>query len=125
MWPQDLEIIYNRTKNLSTTAGYPPGTRPYIYQEVIDLGGEGVNKDEYNSFANVIEFQYGIILGIMFRNKDKLSRLETISDPNKWRLLPSADVLTMVDNHDNQRGHGAGGSNILTYKEPKPYKVKV
>ncbi|XP_020281581.1 alpha-amylase-like [Pseudomyrmex gracilis] len=125
MWPQDLAIIYNRTKDLSTAAGYPPNTRPYIYQEVIDLGGEAVNKYEYNSFANVIEFQYGIILGTMFRNKDKLSRLETISDPNKWRLLPSADVLTMVDNHDNQRGHGAGGSNILTYKEPKPYKMAI
>jgi alpha-amylase len=29
-----------------------------------------------------------------------------------------------VDNHDNQRGHGGGGANILTYKESKLYKVR-
>lgn len=28
-----------------------------------------------------------------------------------------------VDNHDNQRGHGSGGSNVLTYKESKQYKM--
>jgi hypothetical protein len=28
-----------------------------------------------------------------------------------------------VDNHDNQRGHGAGGSTILTYKDKKAYTL--
>lgn len=28
-----------------------------------------------------------------------------------------------VDNHDNQRGHGGGGANVLTYKESKQYKM--
>jgi len=74
--------------------------------------------------ANVIEFQYGIILGQMFRGQDKLARLETFNDPDAWRLLPSSDALVMVDNHDNQRGHGAGGASILTHKDPKPYKVE-
>lgn len=124
MWPEDLAVIYNRTKNLSTEAGYPSNTRAYIYQEVIDLGGEAVSKYDYNGFADVIEFQYGIILCEMFRKNDKLSRLQTISNLNDWRLLPSEDALTMVDNHDNQRGHGAGGSGILTYKKPKQYKVE-
>lgn len=124
MWPQDLKVIYGKTKNLSTDAGYSPNTRPYIYQEVIDLGGEAVSKYEYNQLANVIEFQYGIILGSMFRGQDKLSRLQTFNNPNAWRLLQSNDALVMIDNHDNQRGHGAGGSTILTYKDPKPYKVE-
>ncbi|RLU18257.1 hypothetical protein DMN91_008613 [Ooceraea biroi] len=93
--------------------------------EVIDIGGEAVNKYEYNGIANVIEFQYGIVLGSMFRGQDQLTRLQNFNDSNVWRLLPSDDALTMIDNHDNQRGHGAGGSTILTYKDPKPYKIAV
>lgn len=122
MWPQDLRVIYNKAKNLSAKDGF---ARPYIYQEVIDLGGEAVSKFEYTDLGNVIEFQYGIILGNMFRGQDKLARLETFNDPKAWRMLSPDDALVMVDNHDNQRGHGAGGSAILTYKDPKPYKVEL
>lgn len=35
--------------------------------------------------------------------------------------MASEDALVFVDNHDNQRGHGAGGDSILTYKSPKLY----
>jgi hypothetical protein len=40
-----------------------------------------------------------------------------------WGFVSNGDALVFVDNHDNQRGHGAGGSSILTYKESKLYKV--
>ena len=33
-----------------------------------------------------------------------------------WGFLPDEDALVFVDNHDNQRGHGAGGADILNYK---------
>lgn len=124
MWPQDLKFIYNKTKNLSIKAGFLPSTRPYIYQEVTYLDGEAIKRSEYNKFANVIEFQFGAILGSMFRGQDKLSRLKTFDNPKAWKMLYSGDALVMVDNHDNQRGHGSGGSTILTYKDPKPYKVE-
>jgi alpha-amylase len=35
MWPQDLEIIYNRVRNLNTAFGFAAGARPFITQEVI------------------------------------------------------------------------------------------
>jgi alpha-amylase len=38
MWPGDLEIIYNQLKDLNPAQGFAPGTRPFIYQEVIDYG---------------------------------------------------------------------------------------
>ena len=38
MWPGDLEIIYNQLKDLNTSHGFVTGTRPFIYQEVIDYG---------------------------------------------------------------------------------------
>lgn len=43
MWPSDLQVIYNSLNNLSTTV-FPANTRPFIYQEVIDLGGEAIKK---------------------------------------------------------------------------------
>lgn len=32
-------------------------------------------------------------------------------------------TLVFVDNHDNQRGHGGGGANVLTYKQARQYKM--
>lgn len=44
MWPADLSEIYGRVKDLSTEHGFVAGSRPFIYQEVIDMGYEGVSK---------------------------------------------------------------------------------
>ena len=38
-------------------------------------------------------------------------------------MYPSHYALVFVDNHDNQRGHGAGGEKILTFYEARMYKV--
>lgn len=32
-----------------------------------------------------------------------------------WGFMPSDKALVFVDNHDNQRGHGAGGASVLTF----------
>lgn len=126
MWPEDLKVIYSRLRNLMTLPNrnrrYPLRSRPFIYQEVIDLGsGEGVSKYEYNELATVIDFTYGIVVGQIFRGMETLHQLKDL--PSRG-LLPSNDALVMIDNHDNQRGHGAGGATILTYKDKKLYKVR-
>lgn len=38
MWPSDLAFIYNAVRNLNPAHGFNDGARPFIYQEVIDLG---------------------------------------------------------------------------------------
>jgi len=38
MWPGDMQIIMSRLNDLNTDHGFAPGTRPFIAQEVIDLG---------------------------------------------------------------------------------------
>lgn len=43
MWPSDLQAIYSSLNNLSTSA-FPAYTKPFIFQEVIDLGGEAIKK---------------------------------------------------------------------------------
>ena len=37
-------------------------------------------------------------------------------------MLDYGDAFVFVDNHDNQRGHGAG-SDVLTYNEPREYQI--
>ena len=38
MWPGDLKAISDRLDNLPTAKGFPAGSRPYVYMEVIDQG---------------------------------------------------------------------------------------
>lgn len=40
----------------------------------------------------------------------------------KLGLIPNGDSLIFIDNHDNQRGHGAGGE-IITHKKPRNYRI--
>ena len=72
MWPGDLSVIYNRLRNLNTDHGFPSNARPYIYQEVIDLGGEAITKDEYTPLAAVTEFRFGLELSRAFSGQNQL-----------------------------------------------------
>ncbi|XP_029409586.1 pancreatic alpha-amylase-like [Nannospalax galili] len=42
-----------------------------------------------------------------------------------WGMVPTDRALVFVDNHDNQRGHGAGGASILTFWDARMYKIAV
>lgn len=120
MWPADLETIYNELKNLNTSFGFEPDTRPFIYQEVIDLGGEAISAREYIHLGSVTEFKFSGEIGRAFKGLNQLKWLQNIGEG--WNFLPTHRALTFVDNHDNQRGHGAGGY-IITYKQSKQYKM--
>lgn len=39
-----------------------------------------------------------------------------------WGMLPSDKAIVFVDNHDNQRGHGGGGT-VVTYKNGVLYDL--
>lgn len=119
MWPEDLGVIYNRLHNVNTDHGFPANARPYIYQEVIDYGGEAISRDEYTPLGVVTEFLVGRELSNCFRRHNQLRWLNSWGPA--WGLLDHNDALTFIDNHDNERGHGGGGG-ILTYREARPYK---
>ena len=95
---------------------------PYIYQEVIDPGNEAIHKSEYYPDGNVIEFEYGKVIGEKFlgSNGQTLAQLQTLGE--SWGLMPSQKAIVFIDNHDKQRGHGGGGS-YLTYKNGKLYDL--
>ncbi|XP_012251564.2 alpha-amylase-like [Athalia rosae] len=122
MWPGDLRAIYDRLNNLNTNHGFPSGSRPFIFQEVIDQGGEAVSASEYTPLGAVTEFKFGLKLGNAFKGGDQLRWL--VNWGEGWGLLRSGDALVFVDNHDNQRGHGGGGG-VITHKQPRQYKMAV
>jgi len=85
----------------------------YIFQEVIDQGGEPISSSEYLSAGSVTEFRVGLALASLFR-RGNLSVLESMGE--SWGFLPSRQSVVFTDNHDNQRGHGGGGW-VLTYRD--------
>ncbi|XP_058467619.1 alpha-amylase A-like [Malaya genurostris] len=121
MWPAELEMVYGALHDLNTDHGFKSGARAFITQEVIDLGGGAISRDEYTHLGTITEFRFSAEIGRVFRGKDKLKWLSSWGED--WSFLSSHLALVFVDNHDNQRGHGAGGDNVLTYKDQKQYKM--
>jgi len=117
MWPGDLQVIFGGLDDLSTAKGFSGGQRPFIYQEVIDQGGEPITADEYFGVGRVTEFKYGIQIG---NNRNAIQHLETFGE--SWGLMPDGSALVFLNNHDNQRGHGGGGS-IITFEDPYDLKI--
>lgn len=85
----------------------------FIFQEVIDQGGEPITSREYIENGSVTEFRVGLALGYYFR-RGNLAPLEKMGE--QWGFLPPEKAVVFTDNHDNQRGHGGGGS-VLTYRD--------
>ncbi|XP_018413796.1 PREDICTED: pancreatic alpha-amylase-like [Nanorana parkeri] len=124
MRPGDILAVTRILNNLNTR-WFPNGTQPFIYQEVIDLGGEALSASEYIAIGRVTEFKYGAKLGNVIRawNGEKMSYLKNWGEG--WGFMQSDRALVFIDNHDNQRGHGAGGASILTFWDARLYKMAV
>ncbi|XP_041506814.1 pancreatic alpha-amylase-like isoform X2 [Microtus oregoni] len=99
--------------------------KDYVRGKVIDLGGEAVTSSEYFQNGRVTEFKYGAKLGTVIRKWDgeKMAYLKNWGED--WGFVPTDRALVFVDNHDNQRGHGAGGASILTFWDARMYKMAV
>lgn len=121
MWPKDLTAIYKRIKPLQPCHGFKLGARAFIYQEVIDLGNEAISKKEYTPLGVVTEFSFSDAIGRVFRGLVPMKNLKNWGPA--WGFMLSQNALVFVDNHDNQRGHGAGGANILTFRNERQYKM--
>lgn len=110
-----------RLDDLNVDHGFPAGARAFVLQEVIDFTGqEAVTKEEYYSIGLITEFRYGSELGRAMRGSNPLKYYFNFGE--EWGFAPDQYALVFNDNHDNQRGHGAGGANVVTYKDPKLYK---
>jgi alpha-amylase len=98
-----------------------PGA-PFVYQEVIDQGGEPIKASEYLQNGHVTEFKYGLDLGRIFSGGQLAWLNGTHRFGEGWGYMSTDKAIVFVDNHDNQRGHGGGG-HVLTHKDPRLYKL--
>ncbi len=92
---------------------------PYLYQEVIDLGGEPITASEYFQNGDVIEFKYSREISRMFKT-GQLTNMSQFGPA--WGFMPSDQAVVFTDNHDNQRGHGGAG-DTLTFKDGQLYTL--
>lgn len=86
--------------------------QPYIFQEVIGAPGEPVTPQQYVYIADVTEFNFTNTIGHYFKGRAPLRDLRNIGVWSGW--LNSADAITFVANHDNQRQNTP---NIITHKD--------
>ncbi|KAG5679493.1 hypothetical protein PVAND_009057 [Polypedilum vanderplanki] len=119
IWPNDLSVIYGRLKDLNENFDFLPKSKPFIYQEIVDLGGEAVSKTEYTGIGAITEYLHSKELGLIFQGK------KPMHDLLKWGpergFVPSKDAVVFIDNHDNQRLFLRGFTEILNYKDEKRY----
>ncbi|XP_012937452.2 alpha-amylase [Aplysia californica] len=114
MWPGDIKAILGKVKNVQQ------GGRPFVYHEVIDMGGEVIKASEYLDVGRITNFKFGKEVARLFQHQNPLKYLGTWGA--SWGMWATGDVVNFVDNHDNQRGHGGGG-NVLTHWNSRPYKL--
>lgn len=94
----------------------------YVYQEVIDQGGEPIQASEYFQNGDVTEFKYSVDMSRVILG-GKLAWLNDKAQFGEgWNYMPSDKAVVFIDNHDNQRGHGGGG-HILNYKDGRQYEL--
>ena len=118
MWPKELEAIQNEINDVNASV-FPPNTKPFIYHEVIDMSNEPIKGQHYSHMGRVCDFRYCTKI----REKiyyNSINGLRSVYDPG-WGMLPPEDAFIFVDNHDNQRGHGASG-HVLSFKDPPKYR---
>jgi alpha-amylase len=89
---------------------------PFIYQEVIDPGTEAIKKQDYYGLGDVIEFEYGRLVGEAFLNVGDRTVSDLLNIESQTDMVPSHQAVIFIDNHDKQRGHGGGGT-YLTYHD--------
>jgi alpha-amylase len=117
MYPADIAAILGMVKNNAR------GGRPFNVQEVIDQGGEPIKCDQYLDNGRVTNFKYGLyVAAAVKKNGQNFKYFGTFGQ--SWGMWADNDVLNFIDNHDNQRGSGGGGS-ILTYKDGDGYIMGV
>lgn len=85
----------------------------YVFQEVIGSASEPVKAEEYVINGDVTEFAYSRQIGNIFNCGETFGNLQNIASGK----LPSDAAVVFTDNHDNQRGHGAGGPCILDHRD--------
>lgn len=118
MWPGDLENIFARLNDLRSDV-FGSGMKPFIVQEVIDLGGEPIKMSEYFNTGRVTNFIYGVKLADIFLHRSNQAKWLT-NFGEAWGMPDTKDSVVFINNHDNQRGTNR---RVITFEESKQLKI--
>ncbi|MGA1265086.1 MAG: alpha-amylase [Prochlorothrix sp.] len=111
----DIGALLAQVQDLNPRV-HGPNQRPIVFQEVINTRPEAVTPEPYLANGAVTEFRYGQRLGQVMR-RGNWQDLSQIGQGPDW--LPSQQAVVFIHNHDNQRGHGAGGfEDLISWFEP-------
>ena len=113
MWPKDLANTFGRLKNLKSSV-FGSNKKPFIFQEVIDMGGEPIKMSEYFGTGRATNFIYGKKLSDIFLHRSNQAKWLS-NFGSAWGMPSSNDVVVFLSNHDNQRGHGGGGNTFKQF----------
>ncbi|EPY74923.1 Pancreatic alpha-amylase precursor isoform 9-like protein [Camelus ferus] len=114
MWPGDMKAILDQLNNLNTN-WFPAGSKPFIYQEVIDLGSEPIKSSEYYENGRVTEFKYGAKLGTVIRKWDG-EKMAYLKNMVMFRNVVDGQSFTnWWDNGNNQVAFGRGNKGFIVF----------
>ncbi|XP_067633572.1 alpha-amylase 1-like [Eurosta solidaginis] len=121
IWPIDIKLLFNGIKNLNSEEfDFPANARPFVYQNVVDIGVDSISKTEYSSYGLVTDYLYAAELANIINGKAPLSSL--INWGPAMGFLQHQQALVFVDSHDGQRDAKLLGANrLLSYKQPRKY----
>ena len=125
--PVELDDIIDRMNRALAADGLP---LPFVFAEVIDYGGEAVDKGDYfglghssGGAADITEFKFrGVADKFMGVGGQHLAQLDPEGPPGgrfsaaAWGLMPGDKAVVFLENHDTQRDGGIGYRNGDVYR---------
>lgn len=103
--------------------GFSENARAFVLQEIVDFGSMrgDVGRWEYEHLGRITDFLPAGELGRAFRGYNNLRYLKNWGP--QWNYLPSSLAVSFLVDHETQRGYGHGQADVITYREPKLYKM--
>ena len=90
-WSRGVMMLELELSTLSPNNGFKVGDKPFVFQEVIDLGNEAVRRQVFIPMGKVIEFTGSNQIGMIFRGIDRdLSALE------KWASAETGFLIFTI-----------------------------
>jgi len=77
MWPQDVLAMMQGMKTLNPKYGFAADAKPFVYQQVVDYGGEAVKYREYTHIGRVVDYLHSERINLIFSGAQTLRWLRT------------------------------------------------
>ncbi|MFH4976495.1 hypothetical protein AB6A40_003204 [Gnathostoma spinigerum] len=123
MYGEDLKIILDRVNDLRSDI-FGENKRPFAVHEVIDRGGEACTYKNFIQAGRYTDFNFGAPVSAAAKKYGGNFKWLANMGPGYggYGNDASHNVLSFIDNHDNQRDEK---THVVTYKDGDKYKMAV